>query len=214
MKQFSVSMMCSKYLNLQAELEQLDDVVDGYHIDIMDGTYVPNFAMNFDLIQAIASVTTKPIDVHMMVQSPERYFATLGRLPIHGVIIHPETLEIPFHEAVATLKSLGLTVGVAIAPGVPKTTWQSTLDDVSKVTVMMVQPGFAGQSMVFSQLEVLEHLSSLENRSFVIELDGSTNETTANVYRTSGASAFILGSSLFRNQDLRHRFLELKSMFD
>lgn len=211
---YSASMMCTNYLHLEEDLLQLDPLVDGYHIDIMDGHFVPNFAMNFDLIKAIQSITTKPLDVHMMVNHPERYLTVLSNLSVHGVVLHPETLEFPIEEVLATCQSLSLSVGIAISPGFEIATIMPYISLIDKITVMMVNPGFAGQSMIVEQLAVVEQLSSIENYSFILELDGSTNEATAPIYRKSGATQFIFGSSLFQSDNLAQRFNQMKQLFE
>ncbi len=211
---FSVSMMCTNYLHLYDELRDLDPLVDGYHIDIMDGSFVPNFAMNFDMIKSIQSVVSKPLDVHMMVNHPERYLTILSTLNVHGVVLHPETLSNPLPEVIKSCRELGLSVGVAISPGFEIATILPHLSLLDKVTVMMVNPGFAGQSLILDQLRVVEQLSSIENYSFILELDGSTNEMTASAYAKSGATQFIFGSSLFQSDDLAMRFRQMKQLFE
>ncbi len=211
---YSVSLMCTNYLHLQEDLVQLDPLVDGYHIDIMDGTFVPNFAMNFDLIKSIQQVTTKPLDVHLMVEHPERYLGHLAAMNVHGVVLHPETLKEPLEEVLSTLKELGLSVGIALSPGIDETSILPFLPMIDKITVMMVHPGFAGQSMVHSQLEVVQRLSSINDHSFILELDGSTNEETAHAYVSHGAQQFIFGSSLFQAKDLANRFRQMKQFFE
>lgn len=214
MKTYSVSLMCTNYLHLYEELMQLDPWVDGYHIDIMDGTFVPNFAMNFDLIKSIQQVVTKPLDVHLMVQHPERYLELLSSMKVQGVVVHPETLHDSLESVILKIKSLGLSVGVALSPGYDETLLTPYLSQIDKITVMMVYPGFAGQSMVESQLDVVKRLSTLKDLSFILELDGSTNESTAGLYVSRGAKQFIFGSSLFSDSNLAKRFHELKELFE
>lgn len=214
MKTFSVSLMCSNYLHLQEDLMQLDPLVDGYHIDIMDGIFVPNFAMNFDLIKSIQQVVTKPLDVHLMVQHPERYLDHLSTMQVYGVVIHPETLQDSLESVIHRIKSLGLSVGIALSPGIDESILSPYLSQIDKITVMMVYPGFAGQSMIESQLDVVKRLSSLKGASIILELDGSTNESSAGDYVSRGADQFIFGSSLFNDPNLAGRFQQLKRLFE
>ena len=214
MNRYSVSLMCTNYLHLQDDLVQLDPLVDSYHIDIMDGTFVPNFAMNFDLIKSIQEVVTKPLDVHLMVQAPERYLAQLAAMQVQGVVLHPETLQQPLDDVIITARNVGLSVGLALSPGMNEDRIIPYLSKIDKVTVMMVYPGFAGQSMIESQLDVVKRISSIKDFDIVLELDGSTNEATAQAYVTHGATQFIFGSSLFRADDLAHRFIEMKQFFE
>ncbi len=214
MKTYSVSLMCTNYLHLQEDLVQLDPLVDGYHIDIMDGTFVPNFAMNFDMIKSIQQIVTKPLDVHLMVQHPERYLETLSTMKVQGVVVHPETLQDSLPSVIERIRSLGMSIGIALSPGIDETMLLPHLSQIDKITVMMVYPGFAGQSMIASQLDVVERLSSILDEHTTLELDGSTNPSTAEQYVRRGADQFIFGSSLFSDPNLANRFHELKLLFE
>jgi ribulose-phosphate 3-epimerase len=215
MVKIAPSLMCADSLHLQRDLEALDRAgVDLFHIDVMDGHFAPNLAMNLDTVKQIRTVTKTPIDVHLMVDRPDSYFPALEGLQVEYVSFHIEVSTQPLR-LIQNLKARGAKVGIALNPCTPVENLLVVLDEIDFVLVMTVEPGFTGQTFISAMLEKISTLDEQikrRRRDVAIEVDGNISVETARACITRGASILVAGtSSIFTGKpDLYTTCLEFK----
>jgi len=197
--ELTASMMCANYGNLEKEVRELEaGGIDSFHIDIMDGRYVPNFAMSLNDMRFIAGATKKPLDVHLMIEHPNnsvKLFLDHMR-PGDTMYIHPEA---EYHPSTTLQKIIdaGITPGIAINPGTSVETVMEMLRIVKKVLVMSVNPGNAGQMFLPYVGQKIEHLLALrEEMGFEVYWDGACGADKIKKYAPMGVNGFVLGTTL------------------
>lgn len=198
------SMMCANYGNLEKEVRDLEEGgIDSFHIDIMDGRYVPNYAMSLNDMRYIAGATTKPLDVHLMVEHPNtRIGLFLNNLrPGDTIYIHPEAEYHPSTTLQAIINA-GMIPGIAINPGTSVETVMEMLRIVKKVLVMSVNPGNAGQMFLpYVGKKITKLLSLKEDMEFEIYWDGACSADRILEYAPKGVQGFVLGTTLLFGKD-------------
>ena len=205
MRQFELmaSMMCADYGNLEREVRELDEGgIDSFHIDIMDGRYVPNYAMSLNDMKFIASATKKPLDVHLMVEHPNNTVQLFLDNLREGdtVYIHPEA---EYHPSTTLQKIInaGITPGSAINPGTSVETVMEMLQIVDKVLVMSVNPGNAGQMfMPYVRKKYIKLLELKKEMGFEIYWDGACGADKIKEFAPLGVKGFVLGTTLLFGQ--------------
>jgi D-allulose-6-phosphate 3-epimerase len=213
----SPSMMCADLSQLGAQLQILDEEgVDSFHFDIMDGHFVPNLALSPLIVRALRPLSRKPFNVHLMVENPTLYLPDLYDIGVNCVTVHVETMGSSAFRILANIKTHGSKVGVALNPATPLNTVEYMLEQVDSVTIMTVDPGFAGQAFIWPMLNKIRALRALREQhgyDFEIEVDGSINAQTFGPVIKAGADVLVVGTSgLFSlDKDLRLAVRKLKA---
>lgn len=201
-KLLSASLMCADLLNLEKAIKELEKAnIDYLHIDIMDGSFVPNITLGFDLINSIKKVTDIPLDIHMMVYDPTKFIERMNLTENDIVSVHYES-DIHIHRTLELIKNKGCKTGLAINPGTPVENAKNLTDYIDMLLVMTVSPGFAGQKIFKgADKKVIEARRLLTEWGYahtLIEVDGNISLENGKKMYDSGADIFVLGtSSLF-----------------
>mgnify|MGYP000914508066 CR=1 FL=1 len=217
--EFSVSLMCMDFLDIRRQIETLNPLVDGYHIDIMDGHYCKNITFGPDFIRVCAQVAKKPMDVHLMTTDPNDWIDICARAGAALISPHAETINADCFRTLNRIRDAGCKVGVTLNPATPLDCCRYYLDRVDVLTLMTVDVGFAGQPFIAEMLEKVSEAKRLRKEKgwhYKIMIDGSCNEKTFGDLYRSGADVFVLGSSgLFSlDADLQAAFTKMKTQFE
>ena len=208
-------MMCANYRNLEKEVNDLIEAgVDIFHIDIMDGQFVPNFGMGLQDVEYICKASTIPVDAHLMIENPGNYVEKFAKLGIDIIYIHPES-DVHPTRTLQSIIDLGVKPGIAINPGTAVETIKPLLPFVDYVMVMSVNPGFGGQSFIEQTINKVDKLKKLimeSNSHTLIEIDGGVNFETGKRLVNAGADALVAGSFVFNSPDPEANIKGLKEL--
>ena len=199
MTYISPSLLAADFKNLAADIKRIADAGANYlHIDVMDGSFVPNYTLGTDFIKALKDKTNIPLDIHLMIENPESKLDWFDFGENDYVAVHYESTP-HIHRALAAIKARGAKAMVAINPGTPIYVIENLLDDIDAVLVMTVNPGFAGQKLVEATLKKIQNLRAfLDEKGYThieIEVDGNVSFENAVRMRRAGADIFVAGSS-------------------
>jgi ribulose-phosphate 3-epimerase len=202
----STSIMCADFGNLREVLKKHENAgIDYIHVDIMDGQFVPNFTFGPDFCKALRTLTAIPLDIHLMVERPERHTGIWDLKKGDIVTVHAEATN-HIQKTLSEIKAAGASAGIAINPGTPVSAVEPVLPDTDMVLVMTVNPGYAGQSLVPQTLEKIAAMRAfLDKRGFShipIEVDGNVSFENAAKMRKKGAEIFVAGSSSVYRKDM------------
>ncbi len=196
------SILAADFANLQRETEMLNQSqADWIHVDIMDGAFVPNISFGLPVCEAISRHANKPLDVHLMIEQPDRYLAAFKKAGASLISVHVEACP-HLHRTVQHIKELGCKAGVALNPHTPVNVLEDILGEIDFVCLMSVNPGFGGQKFIartYEKVRALRQMIERGNHQVIIEIDGGVDNTNANALVEAGATALVAGSYVFRH---------------
>ncbi len=194
------SVLSADFANLQADVEMINaSQADWFHIDIMDGVFVPNISFGFPVMNAIKKIATKPMDVHLMIVDPDRYLEQFKNAGAANITVHYEACT-HLHRTLQAIKDLGCRAGVAINPHTPVQLLEDIIEDVDLVCLMSVNPGVGGQKFIeqtYQKVRTLKRMTSGRNEQLLIEIDGGVGEHNAGLLIKAGANVLVAGNSVF-----------------
>ena len=208
------SILAADFGNLQRDCELVNNSkADWFHLDIMDGVFVPNISYGMPIIKCIDNITTKTLDVHLMIIDPDRYIKTFKENGADILTVHYEACK-HLHRTVQSIKSHGMKAGVALNPHTSPHLIKDILKDLDLVLIMSVNPGFGGQSFIentYQKIKTLVQLRQESEADFIIEIDGGVNSKNAPKLIEVGAQALVAGSFVFKSGDPKKTISDLKN---
>ena len=209
------SILASDFANLQKEAEMLDkSSADWFHIDVMDGVFVPNISFGMPIIKAIRKFSKKPFDVHLMIVNPDNYISDFKNAGADILTVHYEACT-HLHRTLQAIKNEGMKAGVAINPHTNVNVLEDTINDIDVVLVMSVNPGFGGQSFIentYEKVKQLKQLITKKGANTLIEIDGGVTNANAKKLLDCGADALVAGSFVFSSENPINTIAELKNL--
>jgi ribulose-phosphate 3-epimerase len=199
------SILAADFANLQRDVELVNEsAAHWFHLDVMDGVFVPNISFGMPVIQAIAKHAKKPLDVHLMIVDPDRYIQTFADLGSNVLTVHAEACP-HLHRTLGAIRDAGMKAGVALNPHTPVETLRDVAGELDLVCLMSVNPGFGGQSFIertYAKTKALRILLDQEGaKEALIEIDGGVGMSNARALVDAGADVLVAGSSVFRSGD-------------
>ncbi|QXV64390.1 ribulose-phosphate 3-epimerase [Mucilaginibacter sp. 21P] len=209
------SLLASDFANLQRDIELVNaSEADWFHVDVMDGMFVPNISFGFPVIKAIKKHAQKPLDVHLMIVDPDRYLKDFKEAGADSITVHYEACP-HLHRTVQVIKQLGCKASVAINPATPVANLVDIIADLDMVLVMSVNPGFGGQKFIehtYTKIAQVKTLAANANPNLKIEVDGGVDIGNAAKLVEAGASVLVAGSSVFSASDPSLAISQLKHL--
>lgn len=209
------SVLAADFANLQRDIEMINNSqADWFHIDIMDGVFVPNISFGMPVLEAITKHATKTIDVHLMIVDPDRYITTFKKLGADILTVHYEACT-HLHRTLQAIKAEGMKAGVALNPHTNVSLLEDVIKDIDMVCIMSVNPGFGGQSFIentYKKVAQLKELIVRNNASTLIEIDGGVTNKNASQLVEAGADVLVAGSFVFKAEDPIATIADLKKI--
>ena len=209
------SILSADFANLQRDIEMINrSAADWFHVDIMDGVFVPNISFGFPVIKAIKKYAAKPLDVHLMIVQPERFIQQFRDAGADQLSVHIEA-SIHLHRTIQEIKAAGMKAGVAINPHTPVRDLSDIISDIDVVCMMSVNPGFGGQKFIehtYAKITELKELILKNNSAAKIEIDGGVDLKNAPLLLKTGADILVAGNTVFSSDDPVAMIAKLKGI--
>ncbi len=209
------SILAADFANLQRDTEMINEsVADWFHVDVMDGVFVPNISYGFPVMEAIKKYATKPLDVHLMIVNPDAYIERFAVAGAEVITVHYEAC-VHLHRTVQAIKAAGCKAGVALNPHTPVSVLNDILVDLDLVLIMSVNPGFGGQRFIqntYRKISALKAMAMTIHPNLIIEVDGGVGLQNIGLLVEAGATAFVAGSAVFAAESPAKMISDLKNV--
>ena len=209
------SVLAADFTNLRAEIDMVNtSEADWFHLDVMDGRFVPNITFGMMIIEAIRKMATKPLDVHLMIVEPEKYIESFRQAGADVITVHYEVCP-NLHRTLQQIRATGAKVGVALNPHTPVTVLEDVLEMIDLVCLMSVNPGFGGQKFIYQTLNKIRKLRTMMDERNIdchIEIDGGVGLQNAEVILQAGADVLVAGSSVFNADNPTKAIADFKAI--
>ncbi|NII82973.1 MULTISPECIES: ribulose-phosphate 3-epimerase [unclassified Pedobacter] len=209
------SILSADFGNLQRDIEMINQSeADWFHVDVMDGVFVPNISFGFPVMAAVKKYATKPLDVHLMIVDPDKYIEDFAKAGADRITVHYEACT-HLHRTIQLIKASGCKAGVALNPHTPVTLLQDIIEDLDLVLIMSVNPGFGGQTFIHNTYKKIKDLKTLiqgVNENLIVEIDGGVGLQNIATLVAAGANAFVAGNAIFATDNPTETISKMKSL--
>jgi len=209
------SILSADFGNLQRDIEMINQSeADWFHVDVMDGVFVPNISFGFPVMAAVKKHATKPLDVHLMIVEPNKFIPEFAKAGADRITVHYEACT-HLHRTIQLIKASGCKAGVALNPHTPVTLLQDVIEDLDLVLIMSVNPGFGGQAFIhntYKKIQDLKRLVQGVNEELIIEVDGGVGLPNLASLIAAGANAFVAGNAIFADENPTEMISKMKSL--
>ncbi|RZL61802.1 MAG: ribulose-phosphate 3-epimerase [Pedobacter sp.] len=209
------SILSADFGNLQHDIEMINQSdADWFHVDVMDGVFVPNISFGFPVMAAVKKHATKPLDVHLMIVEPDKFIPEFAEVGADRITVHYEACT-HLHRTIQLIKSSGCKAGVALNPHTPVSLLQDVIEDLDLVLIMSVNPGFGGQAFIHNTYKKIKDLKLLiqgVNEELIIEVDGGVSLQNIVTLVSAGANAFVAGNAIFATDNPTETIAKMKSL--
>ncbi len=210
------SVLSADFSNLGADIQMINQSqADWFHVDIMDGVFVPNLSFGFPVMEALKKLAQKPLDVHLMIVEPDRYIDRFAEMGAANISVHAEACT-HLHRTLQSIRQKGVKAGVAINPHTSIQTLENVGEELDLVILMSVNPGFGGQKFIentYRKTEMLSEWRSKNGYDFLIEIDGGVNAGNAKKLVNAGANVLVAGNFVFSSENPSQTISDLKGLF-
>ena len=214
-KLIAPSILAADFANLQRDIEMVNNSdADWFHIDVMDGRFVPNISYGMPVIEAIKKHATKPLDVHLMIEEPERYIETFAKVGADIITVHYES-TVHLHRTLSQIKDAGCKAGVVLNLTTPVSVLEDILPECFMVLIMSINPGFGGQkfeNITYSKVKKLKKMITDQNLDTLIEIDGGVTNKNAKALIDAGADVLVAGSYIFKSDNQPETIKDMKRL--
>jgi len=215
MKYIAPSILSADFAKLGDEIRSVEEAgADWIHVDVMDGHFVPNITIGPLVVEAASSVTTLPLDVHLMIENPDRYISDFAKAGADLISVQVEAC-IHLDRTIQMIKEFDLRAGVVLNPSTPLSSIEWIIEQVDLVTIMSVNPGFGGQDFIPNSLDKIRALRRMiqdQSLSILVEIDGGVNEKTIKNISDAGVDVFVAGSAIFKSPDYKKTITKFREL--
>ena len=204
------SILSADFMNLERDVKAIENAgADWVHVDVMDGHFVPNITIGVPVVKSLRKVTKMPLDVHLMIQNPEKYIEPFAKAGADILTIHYETV-VNHKEVLQTIRANGMKAGISIKPKTLAKVLDGLYDYIDLILVMTVEPGFGGQEFMIDCMPKLNYYKSLNLENTYLEVDGGINNRTAKIAVANGANVLVAGNYVYNSDNIKERINLLK----
>lgn len=209
----SPSILSADFVNLERDIKKVEDAgADWIHIDVMDGHFVPNITIGIPVVKAIKRIARVPLDVHLMIENPDKYVVAFANAGADIITFHYEATEDNTANVIQLIKSCGKKVGLSIKPKTSQERIYPYLNEIDMALIMTVEPGFGGQEFMHHCAMKIPKIREKVDDKFIIQVDGGINNITSKVCTSLGANSLVAGSYIYGNSDITQAIRSLKNI--